>query len=53
MKKYWYTLLLAFSLLISAIISTLPASVYGIVTRKQAKLKIHIRRSRLFMILLM
>ena len=32
MKKYWYTLLLAFSLLISAIISTLPASVYGIVT---------------------
>ena len=27
MKKYWYTLLLAFSLLISAIISTLPASV--------------------------
>lgn len=32
MKKYWYTSLLAFSLLISAIASTLPASVYGIVT---------------------
>ena len=29
MKKYWYTSLLAFSLLISAIASTLPASVYG------------------------
>ena len=63
MKKYWYTSLLAFSLLISAIASTLPASVYGIVTsvfvrvcsngqetpenmtsRKQAKLKINVRR---------
>ena len=32
MKKYWYTSLLAFSLLIAAIASTLPASVYSIVT---------------------
>lgn len=31
MKKYWYTSLLAFSPPISAIVSTSPASVYGIV----------------------